>query len=84
MEAANILRLPELKAEDRRLGIRNSIAHRPHGQSFSEVMLLSNSRIYILESARFRGVTTWTIGEDRFQLFSFSGGFLQMMTENSD
>ena len=36
--------------------------------------------IYTLQSARFRGVLNWTIGDDRFQLSSFFGRFLQMVT----
>jgi hypothetical protein len=28
----------------------------------------------------FRGVMNWTIGEDRFPLCSFLGGFLQIVT----
>ena len=39
-------------------------------------VILSKSVIYILASARFRGVMNWTIGKDRFQLSRFLGGFL--------
>ena len=43
--------------------------------------ILSKSVIYIWASARFRAVQNWAIGNDRFQLFSFLGSFLQMLTE---